>query len=359
MLTDAEIKSEYLENYRYSSDYWAPFIKDAQVYTLAASGYTWSDDERKSFIKQGREPLEFNIMRRPLQFYSGYLRDNINQIIYAPVEGSDQKTADQFTKLGYYTWDKGGGYPTFLDGADEAFKSGISLCGIQMDYTKDFVNGDISFFKRTYNSFYLDPTFSDISLRDCSFAITRDLIDKQYAKQLIPFVDPKQIDEIYGSFRDDKFIQYQPEFSTFARKRSLIAYDQYYKRITKKRQFLVDMKSAFYRDITDLPKEDKDKLKMGIKRFDDMRRDAELLQIDPEEIPDVEIRTVDRGFVELNIMLNGERVYCGEDKTGINQTYPFVPLICYLEPSIWMPSQRLQGMAACNWSLQRAFNARH
>lgn len=359
MLDDNEIRGEFQENYRYAHDFWAPFVKDAQVYTLAASGYTWADDERKALIKEGREPMELNIIRRPLQFFSGYLRDNVNEIVYGPVEGSDQATADQFTKLSYYVWDKGKGFPVFLDACDEAIKSGISLVGIQMDYSKDFVNGDISFFKRTYNSFYLDPTFESIDLTDCSFAITRDLTDKQYAKQLLPFVDPKFIDDIAMSYRDDKFMQYHPEFTTFSKKRNLLAYDQYYKRITKKRKFLVDMRSAYYRDITDLPKEEKDKLKLGLKRFDEMRRDAEILQINPEEIPLMEIRTVDRGFVELNVMLNGERVYCGEDKTGINQTYPFAPAICYMEPSIWMPSQRIQGISACNWSAQRQFIKRH
>ena len=359
MSTENEIRGEFQENYRYSHDYWAPFVKDAQVYTLAASGYTWSDDERKSLIKEGREPIEYNIIRRPLQFFSGYLRDNINEIIYAPVEGSDQKTADQFTKLSYYIWDKGFGFPTFLDACDEAFKSGISLCGVQMDYSKDFVNGDISFFKRTYNSFYLDPTFESINLSDCSFAITRDLISKQYAKALMPFIDPKEIDNLSMGYRDDKFMQYHPEFTTFSRNRNLLAYDQYYRRITKKRQFLVDMKSAYYRDITDLSKEEKDKLKLGIRRFDEMRRDADTLEIDESQIPDLEIRSVDRGFVELHILLNGQVMYSGEDKTGINHTYPFVPLICYMEPSIWMPSQRIQGISSCNWSAQRQFNKRH
>lgn len=356
MLDDAEIKSEFQMNYRYASDYWAPFIKDAQVYTLASSGYTWSDDERKSLIKEGREPYELNIMRRPLQFFSGYLRDNINEIVYGPVEGSDQKTADQFTKLSYYIWDKGRGYPRLLDAADEAFKSGISLVGIQMDYSKDFINGDISFFMRTYNSFYLDPTFTQIDLQDCSFAITRDLIDKQYAKQLLPFVDGQIIDDLAMSYRDDKFMQYHPEFTTFSRKRSLVAYDQYYKRITKTRQMLCDMKSSFYRDITDLSKEEKDKLKFGINRFERMRDDPE---INTDDIPQIEIRSVERPYVELNIMLNGMRVYCGDDKTGVTQTFPFAPLICYMEPSIWMPSQRIQGLAAANWSLQRQFNKRH
>ena len=359
MLTDTEIRGEFQENYRYAHDFWAPFVKDAQVYTLAASGYTWSDDERKALIKEGREPLEFNIQRRPLQFFSGYLRDNINEIVYAPVEGSDQKTADQFTKLSYYIWDKGLGFPTFLDACDEAFKSGISLCGIQMDYSKDFINGDIKFFKRTYNSFYLDPTFESIDLSDAAFAITRDLIDKQYAKQLMPFIEGKDIDDLSMGYRDDKFMQYHPEFTTFSRNRNLIAYDQYYKRITKKRMFLVDMKTAYYRDITDLSGEDKQKLRLGARRFKEMRENADELEIPVEEIPEIEIRTVDRSFIELNIMLNGQRMYCGEDKTGINQTYPFAPIICYMEPSIWMPSQRIQGMASCNWSLQRQFNKRH
>ena len=356
MLTDYEAKSEFDENFKYSRDYWAPFQKDAQVYTLAASGYTWSDDERKELIKIGREPLEFNIIRRPLQFFSGYLRDNINQIVYAPVEGSDQLTADQFTKLSYYIWDKGQGYPEFLDASDEAFKSGISLCGIQMDYSKDFVNGDISFYKRTYNSFYLDPTFEKIDLRDCGFGITRDLIGKQYAKQLMPFIDPKAIDELSQGFRDDKFMQYHPEFTTFSRNRKLVAYDQYYRRTTRRRKFLVDMKSSYYRDITDLPEDELDRLKMGITRFDRMKQDPDF---DEEDIPNIEIRDIERDYVELNIFLNGERLYCGEDKTGITHTYPFVPLICYMEPSIWMPSQRIQGIPSCTWSLQRQFNKRH
>lgn len=359
MLTDYECQDEFRTNYRYAHDYWVPFVKDAQVYTLAASGYTWSDQERKELIKQGREPIEYNIIRRPLQFFSGYLRDNINEIIYGPVEGSDQNTADQFTKLGYYIWDKGNGFPTFLDAADECFKSGMSLCGLHMDYSKDFINGDLAFHKRTYNSFYLDPTFENINLSDCAFAITRDLIDKQYAKQLLPFIDPQVIEDLQNSYKDDKFLQYHPQFTTFSRNRNLIAYDQYYRRHTKNREFLCDMKSSYYRDITDISKEEKDKLKMGLRRLDEMRRDADILDIPYDQIPQVEIRSVDRGFVELNIMLNGTRVYCGEDKTGINETYPFVPLLCYMEPSIWMPSQRVQGISAVNWSLQRQFNKRH
>jgi len=360
MLTNREIYSEFQENYRYAHDYWAPFVSNAQIYTLAASGYTWSQNERIALSKEGREPLELNIMRRPLQFFSGYLRDNLNSIVVAPVEGSDQKTADQMTKLSHYVWDKGNGYSIFLDSADEMMKSGISLVGIQMDYSRDFINGDISFYKRTFNQFYLDPTFETIDLRDCAFSITRDLLDRNVIKQLLPFVDPKAIDDIQNAFRDDKFLSYHPNFTTLSRNRNLMAYDQYYKRTTRKRKFLVDERSSFYRDITDLDSDEVSKLRLGIKRMKMMREEAEGMEVEEQQLPPIlEIREENRPYIELHIMLNGQEVYNGEDKTGIVETYPFVPQICYMEPSIWMPSQRIQGMASTLYSAQRQFNKRH
>jgi hypothetical protein len=360
MLNDRELVGEFQENYRYAHDYWSPFIKDAQVYTLASSGYTWSNSELKALQKEGREPLELNIMRRPLQFFSGYLRDNLNSIVIAPVEGSDQKTADQFTKLSYYTWDKGEGYSTFLDACDESFKSGMSLCGLRMDYSRDFINGEISFFKRTYNSFFLDPTFERIDLKDCAFAITRDLIDRNMVGRLLPFVDPKQIQDIQSSFRDDKFLSYHPNFTVLSRNRNLLAYDQYYRRISKTRKFLVDEQSSYYRDITDLDREERKKLETGIYRIRKLHEEAESLGVDKQSLPPlVDIQTVDRDFIELHVMLNGQPVYTGEDKTGINQTFPFAPVLCYIEPSIWESTQRIQGLASTLYSAQRQFNKRH
>jgi len=360
MLTNQEIWSEFQENYRYAHDYWSPYVSNSQVYTLAASGFTWSNEERIQLSKEGREPLELNIMRRPLQFFSGYLRDNLNSIVIGPVEGSDQKTADQFTSLSHYVWDKGEGYSQFLDAADECFKSGISLCGLQMDYSKDFINGDITFFKRCFNQFYLDPTFEKIDLTDCSFSITRDLLDRNLIKQLLPFVDPKVIDSISNAFRDDKFLSYHPNFTTLSRNRNLMAYDQYYKRTTRKRRFLVDERSSFFRDITDLDSDQYKALRMGLKRLDTLQEDAEEMGVSEDQLPpNLTIREENRPYVELHIMLNGQEVYNGEDKTGIVETYPFVPLICYMEPSIWMPSQRIQGIASTLYSAQRQFNKRH
>jgi hypothetical protein len=359
--SDYDIKGEFNQNYRYAQDYWAPFVTDARVYNLAAAGYTWSDNERRELIKAGREPMELNIMRRPLQFYSGYLRDNLNSIVYAPVEGSDQKTADQLTKLGYYVWDKGRGFQTFLDACDEAFKPGLAWCGIHMDYTKDFINGDIGFYKRTFNSFYIDPTFESIDLSDAGFVMMRDLVDRTCVKQLLKktTVDPKVIDDIRMSYRDDKFITYHPQFTNFSQRRDLMAYDQYYKRKSRTRKMLVDNRTSHYRDITDLPKEEMDKLKFGMGRLVSLRNDADDINIRREDVPDMDIMDVDRPFIELNIFLNGEYVYTGIDQTGITDRYPGAPILCYFEPSIWRPAQRVQGIGSSLYSVQRQFIKRH
>jgi hypothetical protein len=360
MLSDNDIRSEFQDNYRYAHDFWAPFIANAKVYTLAASGYTWSDNELRELSKQGREPLELNIMRRPLQFFSGYLRDNLPSVVVSPVEGSDQNTSDQFTKLQYNVWEKGHGYKTFLDAADECMKSGISLCGIQMDYSRDFINGEISFYKRTYNAFYLDPTFENINLSDCAYLITRDLLDRNMVKGLLPFIDPSVIDNIQLSFRDDKFLSYHPNFTNLARNRNLMAYDQYYRRTTRKRKYLIDDATGFFRDITDIEPNEIQKLKIGIKKIKSLHEVAAETGSDISNLPPIlRIETVDRPYIELNIMLNGERVYQGEDKTGIVENFPCVPLVCYMEPSIWMPSQRIQGISSTLWSAQRQFNKRH
>ena len=359
-MSDVDIKGEYQTNYQYAQDYWASYLSSAQTYTLGASGYTWTTEERQQLAKEGREPIEFNITRRPIEYFSGYLRDNLKSIVYTGVENSDEETAKLFTELGLQIWDKGKGYREFLNAADEMFKAGMSLCGIQMDYSKDFINGDITFFKRTYNSFLLDPTFESITLEDCNFAITRDLINPSYAKQLLhKHVDTQVIDDIPYGFRDNKFLQYNPQFTNIINNRKIIAYDQYYRRTSRMRKFLIDERNDEYKDITDFDDEEMDRLELGLYRIGKFNDEAGLMGIDRESIPQVKIMSVERPFIELNVLLNGECVYSGEDGTGITETYPFAPLLCYFEPSVWMSEQRVQGIASSEWSNQRQFNKRH
>ena len=360
MLTDYELQAELKDNIRYAQDFWGPFVQNANVYGAAAAGSSWTQAEIKQLLKDGREPVEFNIMRRSLQFFSGYLRDNLNSIVISPVEGSDQLTADQFTKLSYDVWDKGDGYSTLLDASDEGFKAGLALCGIRMDYSKDFTNGDIKFFKRTYNSFYLDPTFEKIDLSDCGFAVTRDIMTKAATKAMMPFIDPKEIDDVSVFYADDKFMSYHPQIHTITKNKNLVAYDQYYRRITKTRQMWVDEASGMYFDITEKTKEEVERIKLGIHRVLKLHEEVKAMGKDTRELPPItKIVSVERSFVELNVLVNGKPVYQGDDPTHVNDRYPFAPIVCYMEPSIWDSQLRVQGIPATLYSIGRQFNKRH
>lgn len=354
-----DIRAEFEESYRDAQSFWASFVTNANVYTNAAAGNIWSPDEIRELQKQGREPLSLNIMRRPLQFYSGYLRDNIHSVYVAPIEGSDQQTADDFTDLSLHVWNKGGGYRKFCDYADEAAKAGISLFGIYMDYTKDFINGDIKFFGRTYNSFYLDPTFEDPSLQDCSYAILRDIMSKEAVKALLPFVDQEVIDDIYTSFRDEKFPSYYPQFISQNRWRPIIAYDQFYKKEMVTKRYLINQDTGFGRPIDDLSREEYAELKERLAKMNDQRQEFELFGMDGSQIPRLKIEDRSVEEVKLHILLNGQHVFSGHDRTGIKDRYPFAPILCYLEPSIYDPAFRIQGIAATNYNVQREFNKRH
>ncbi len=355
----SDVTSEYEENLLYAQNFWAPYVETSRIYTNAAAGKTWSEDERRELIKEGREPLELNIMRRPLQFYSGYLRDNLNSPIVVGVEHSDDETADQLSTVQMDIWDRAKGYTTFLDYSDEAAKSGMSLCGIEMDYSDDFVSGDISFYGRTSNSFYLDPVFERLDLKDCGFAITRDLISRNTTSRLLQYIGEDLNPEIPIGFRDNKFINFHPQFSNFSQNRDIVAYDQYYKRTTRTRKYIIDKDSGYSRDITDLSEEELTDLHKALRRIDFMRSEQEFNPDNGEELPELEIKDIERPYVELNVFLNGLHFYSGDDKTGIVESYPFVPILCYFEPSIWNPAERVQGFPATMYSMQRQFNKRH
>ena len=360
MTYDYDSRLQFNENFRYAKDYWGPQKESSLIATRMSAGQAWSEKELKELYDEGREPVNLNITRRPMQFFSGYLRDNLNSNIVTAVEGSDPKTADQLTKALDYTWDKGLFYNEFLDGCDEAGKAGICLAGVELDYSKDIINGDLVGYKRTNNSFYLDPNFERLDLKDCGFGITRDFISRNNTQRLLSYIEGDLEKEVPSGYDNFMFPELRPNNINSYQKNKVIAYDQYYYQSSRKRKYLVDSKSGFFKDITDFDKEQMDKLKIAINRMRILRDDSSLSNgMNREDFPKMEIVEKYTDYVKLEVYLNGIMFYEGIDKTGIDETYPFVPLLCYFEPSLFDPSLRIQGFPATLFSNQRQFNKRH
>lgn len=328
----------FYDAYRTWGCYYAQAYRDLRAY----AGDNWTNLERTKLERQNRMVLELNKIRRVVNLYSGYERENRTQTVTAPVEGSDEITADLFSNVMYYVYDKGNADYIFSEAFEHALKTGLAIVGIYMDYSKDKVNGDIRFYWKPFNALMLDPYFTKRDLSDCDQASTRDLLSKEQVKAMLPWIDPEEIDAIPTGIRDNKYQYlgiYRQYNSTYIAK-NLVTYDQYWKRINKPQKYLVDEETGVSDEWFGTRQEEKE-LKETLK-----------------STPNLKLITTHKRTVELNIIVGGKLLYTGPDPTGLDN-FPFMPIILYHEPLIDTYELKIQGLVRSIRDAQRQYNRRH
>lgn len=328
----------FFDAYRTWGVYYAAAYRDLRAY----AGDNWTNLEKSKLIKQNRMVLELNKIRRVVNLYSGYERENRTQTVCAPIEGSDVETADQFSDIMYYVYDKGNADYIISESFEHSLKTGLAIVGIYIDYSRDKVNGDIKFYWKPFNALMLDPYFTKRDLSDCDQASTRDLLSKEAIKALLPWVDAKVIDDLPTGIRDNKYQYlgiYRQYNSTYIAK-NLCTYDQYWKRITKEQKYLVDMVTGVTEEWEGDAQEEKELMRML------------------QETPRLSLIKSHKRTVELNIIVSGQLLYSGPDPTGLDN-YPFVPILMYHEPLIDTFELKIQGLVRSIVDAQRQYNRRH
>ena len=336
----AQFSSFFYDAYRT----WGVFYSFAYRDLRAYAGDNWSNREKTKLEQQNRMILELNKIRRVVNLYSGYERENRTATVCAPVEGSDVVTADQMSNVMYYLYDKANADYIISEAFEHSLKTGLSIIGLYMDYSRDKVNGDIKMYWKPFNALMLDPYFTKRDLSDCDQASTRDLLSKEQIKALLPWIDPSVIDMLPTGIRDNKFQYlgiYRQYNSTYIAK-NLCTYDQYWKRITKEQKYLVDLVTGVSEEWSGTREEEKEL----------MKRIAEL--------PDQRLRLIKshKRTVELNIIVSGQLMYTGPDPTGLDD-FPFVPVLLYHEPLIDTFELKIQGIVRSVRDAQRQYNRRH
>ena len=328
----------FYDAYRTWGVYYAAAYRDLRAY----AGDNWTNLEKSKLEKQNRMILELNKIRRVVNLYSGYERENRTATVCTPVEGSDVQTADQFSDVMYYVYDKANADYVISEAFEHSLKTGLAIVGIYMDYSNDKVNGDIKLYWKPFNALMLDPYFTKRDLSDCDQASTRDLLSKEQIKSMLPWVDPSVIENLPTGIRDNKYQYlgiYRQYNSTYIAK-NLCTYDQYWKRINKEQKYLVDMETGVTEEWNGDKAEEKE-LK-------------ELLK----QTPRLQLITSHKRTVELNIIVSGQLLYTGPDPSGLD-TYPFIPVLLYHEPLIDTFELKIQGIVRSVRDAQRQYNRRH
>jgi hypothetical protein len=335
--TDGDNDIKKLMDYTYSKNITInqSFWSEADIDTRFKAGdQTLWNDIYGNLPAFRRRQFNFNRIRRIINMITGHQRQNRKSTVVQPIEGSDQITADQFSKLMFHANSKAHVLSTISDAFEGALTTGMNLMSIWMDYRNDPVNGEINVDNVSYNAYLIDPYFKKMDLSDCNSLWTRKYLSRSQAMALLPGRE-KEIENIrgYGN-RDGKF-QFMPEAYNYGMQ-DLLVYDEFWYLDTRKQTLLIDTESG---ETMEWKGNDED--------LDEFLRFYPQVTTTQATIP----------TTKLAIVLQGKVFYNGPNPLGIDK-YPFVPVWGYYEPEIPYFPWRVQGVVRGLRDAQYLYNRR-
>ena len=281
-----------------------------------------------------RRQFNFNRIRRIINMITGHQRQHRKSTIVEPIEGSDQQTSDQFSKLIFHSNSQANILHTISDAFEGALTTGMNLMALWMDYRNDPVNGDINVDNVSYNAYLIDPYFKKMDLSDCNSLWTRKYVSRTQAMQLLPGRS-EEIEGMRGHGNRDGKFQFMPEAYSYGME-DLLIYDEFWYLDSRKQKMLVDGETGETLEWKGTPED-----------LEEFLRFYPNLIVTTNEIP----------TVKLAIVLQNRVMYNGPNPLGIDQ-YPFVPVWGYYEPEIPYFPWRVQGVVRGLRDAQYLYNRR-
>lgn len=285
-----------------------------------------------------RKNFTFNRIRRIVSMIEGFQRKNRKSTTVIPIEGSDQETADQFTKLMFHLNNREGVLETISTSFKGALVSGMDLLQVYVDYRHDPVSGDIKIDNNAYNSFLIDPFFRKSDLSDCNTIWKRSYVTRKEAISLNP-KDADLIESLQVQATDrgaDMRFQFMPENYAYYQK-DLLTYDEFYYRDYRSQKMLVDSQTG---EVLEWKSDDEGALREFLGLY-----------------PQITVLNQDIPTVRVAIVIQGKVIYDGPNPMGIDN-YPFVPVFSYYSPEIAYYPLRVQGVVRGLRDSQFLYNRR-
>lgn len=329
----ARMNAFYAESISINQSFWAEADTDTR---FAVGDQTlWNDLGYGNLPANKRRQFNFNRIKRVINMISGHQRRNRKSTVIVPIENSDAKTADQFTKLLSWNDQQENVLETISDAFEGALVTGLNLLQVWVDYRSDPVSGNIRVDNCSYNGFLIDPFFRKADLSDCNALWKRSFLTKSECISLLPD-RVQEILEISGhNNRDDKF-QFMPETYGYGQK-NLLTYDEYYYRAYRTQRMLVDSNTG---ETLEWRSKDEDSLKLYLQTYPE-------ITIIESEVPTVRVA----------IVVQGRVMYDGPNPIGTD-SYPFVPVFGYYNPQVPYFPWRIQGVVRGLRDAQYLYNRR-
>lgn len=313
--------------------YWVEAYRDQSFYL----NNQWTPEERRYLQQEQRPEYTYNLVRACVNMVQGYQRKHRHSLVAQPVENSDSRTADQYTKCLYHVLRNGKGHYAISDAFKGALVTGMGFVGLEMDHRQDPQNGDLKYQFYPWNSIIADPFWTQMDFSDCDYLIRRAYMSKDEAMSKFP--DRKeQISRMVGNMRDELFT-FLPEQRIF-QSQDLLAYtemwEQQYEEVT------VYINPFNLKEVEDTK---------------DNKKEVDAIKaLSKVDIP-VERFKRQKPKMKFYAMINNELVNEQDNPYNLN-TYPFVPVIAVYAPEYDLYQYKMQSMIRCIRDPQIEFNKR-
>lgn len=282
-----------------------------------------------------------NLVKRLVEMPVGHQLEHRRSITTVPIEGADQQTSDQMTKVLMWN-DRQASIPDIFS---EAFKgsciTGLNWVEAYLDYSNDPLSGDIKADVVHYNEVIFDPFFKKLDMSDCQYWWRRSWVSKAQALALLPDYEELvrvQMPRSNDNGLDGKF-QYAPQ-SIFRNSTGLLTYDEYWHRSYRRQKLIIDESSGRFVDFKGTDSELRDFKESMSSNYPDSQ-----LRIQENTVPTTRKATV----------LNGVMVVDEPNPLGIDD-YPIVPVAAYFTAQSNSLMNRIQGIVRGARDPQFLFN---
>ncbi len=305
---DSQHYSEFGDSYRLSTQQLAQFYEKASNNLAFYAGDQFSQQEREYLASQRRNVLTFNKVRKIVNLLSGYQRQNRQAFSVRARSEEGYQAASQLSRALQRLMLDEDGYAELSHIFTQVLKTGFNIISIWQDFSEDPISGDLRLSYVPWNSFFIDPSFSRIDLRDCAYMGRRAWVTRPEAKNIFPW-DHKMIDELPTSGRDSLF-----PYLTTSRdmwRHDLHKVDEFWTMDHKQVRLLVDPKTG---------------------QFNEWPEDADeqRLNLIMEKMPHLQVREQNKQTVRLRMFLDEKLMYDGNDPLGLDD-YNFVPFVGFFD----------------------------
>ncbi len=326
---DHNVKAMMEESYREAITINQSFWSEADIDARFKAGDQEVLKQVYGHAPQRKQNFSFNRIRRVVDMICGYQRKNRKSMTVIPIEGSDEMTADQLSKVLHWATKSKRVLQTFSEAFESAVVTGMSMLEVWTDYRYDRANGDINVDSVPYNGFLVDPFFRKQDLSDCNYLWRRRWRSKEQVQMLFPERE-EDIEAMRKRRGKDGKFQYMAESFNYSDS-NLMALDEYWYMDTRKAKILEDVETGD-----------------NVEFFGD----EETLQGFLEQRPNVVEKNIYIPTVKLIYSVNDQIFYHGPNPNGRNEgnfqypidRYPFVPVFSYYDPNMSDFSYRVQGV---------------